>query len=252
MGKDIPKIIHYCWFGGKPLPDLAEKCIASWRKYFPDYEIKQWDESNFDVDIIPYTKDAYASKRYAFVSDYARFWILYRFGGIYFDTDVEVIRSMDDIISSGPFMGCENASVKGAAPNFLGAAPGLGLGVNPGLGLYREFLEMYEGLSFINSDGSQNVKTIVEYTTDILVKHGLKNTPEIQSVAGVKIYPNDYFCPIDYKTKKLIITDNTRSIHHYAESWLPAKAKLFNVVTSIFGIKFSKRCAKVYNRFMHK
>ena len=103
----IPKIIHYCWFGRNPLPPLAEKCIASWREFLPDYEIKEWNEDNFDVNIIPYTADAYNAKKYAFVSDYARFWILYKYGGLYFDTDVEVIKSMDDIVERGPFMGCE-------------------------------------------------------------------------------------------------------------------------------------------------
>lgn len=103
----IPKIIHYCWFGRGPLPELAQKCIASWKKYLPDYEIKEWNEDNFDVNIIPYTAEAYQAKKYAFVSDYARFWIMYHYGGIYFDTDVEVIRPMDDIVANGNFMGFE-------------------------------------------------------------------------------------------------------------------------------------------------
>lgn len=101
---NIPTVIHYCWFGGKPLPALAVKCIESWKKYLPDYEIKRWDESNFDVNLIPYTQQAYEAKKYAFVSDYARFWILYKYGGLYFDTDVEVIKPMDDLIAAGPFM----------------------------------------------------------------------------------------------------------------------------------------------------
>ena len=100
----IPKVIHYCWFGRNPLPPLAIKCIESWKKFLPDYEIKGWNEDNFDVNIIPYTQEAYQAKKYAFVSDYARFWILYKYGGIYFDTDVEVIRPLDDIIARGPFM----------------------------------------------------------------------------------------------------------------------------------------------------
>ena len=104
----LPKTIHYCWFGEAPLPKSAQKCIASWKKFFPDYEIKQWDESNYDVDKIPYISEAYKAKKYAFVSDYARFDILYHFGGIYFDTDVEVIRPFDDILDNSPnFMGCE-------------------------------------------------------------------------------------------------------------------------------------------------
>ena len=113
MKGKIPKVIHYCWFGRNPLPKMAVKCIASWRKFLPDYEIKEWNEDNFDVNIIPYTKDAYADGKYAFVSDFARFWILYRYGGVYFDTDVEVIKPMDDIIGRGPFMGLEIAGRDG-------------------------------------------------------------------------------------------------------------------------------------------
>ena len=126
----IPKIIHYCWFGGKPLPESARKYIASWRKYFPDYEIKEWNENNFDVNIISYTAEAYKARKYAFVSDFARFWILYHHGGLYFDTDVEVIGSFDDIIARGPFMGCESG-LRPMEGDSLLVAPGLGLGVNP-------------------------------------------------------------------------------------------------------------------------
>lgn len=135
----IPKIIHYCWFGRNPLPELAQKCIASWKKYLPDYEIKEWNEDNFDVNIIPYTAEAYAQKKYAFVSDYARFWILHKYGGIYFDTDVEVIRPIDDIIARGNFMGFETDPnpAKGDASEGS-VAPGLGLGVAPGLGIIEK------------------------------------------------------------------------------------------------------------------
>lgn len=152
----IPKVIHYCWFGRNPLPSLAVKCIESWKKYFPDYEIKEWNENNFNVNIITYTQEAYERKKYAFVSDYARFWILYHYGGLYFDTDVEVIKPMNDIIVKGPFMGCEKdvdkqeSTVSSAIPSLgLGVNPGLGLGVGPGLELYGELLRLYDGLHFI-------------------------------------------------------------------------------------------------------
>lgn len=223
--KEIPKIIHYCWFGKNPLPNTAIKCIESWKKFFPDYEIKEWNEDNFDVNVIPYTAQAYAAKKYAFVSDYARFWILYNYGGLYFDTDVEVIRPMDDIVSKGPFMGCEKPYVEGVKPNKLGVAPGLGLGINAGLGLIKEILDEYETFCFINTDGSLNLTTIVEYTTNILCKHGLKNTPEIQLVAGCYIYPSDYFSPKNVDTRELAITENTRSIHHYDASWASKASK---------------------------
>ena len=103
----IPKIIHYCWFGGNPLPESAKKCIASWRKFLPDYQIKEWNEDNFDVNSIPYTQEAYEAKKYAFVSDYARFWILYKYGGLYFDTDVEVIKSFKELLENEAFAAFE-------------------------------------------------------------------------------------------------------------------------------------------------
>ena len=223
----IPKIIHYCWFGGNPLPELAQKCIASWRKYLPDYEIKQWDESNFDVNIIPYTAEAYKQKKYAFVSDYARFWILYKYGGIYFDTDVEVIRPMDEIIAKGNFMGFEKDHKLGDA---ISVAPGLGLGVNPGLGLIQELLEYYQNLQFTFNPNGKDQVTIVGITTDILLKHGLKYVPGIQNVADVTIYPSEYFCPINITTKRLHITKNTCTIHHYAASWMDKSFSLKDMV----------------------
>lgn len=238
----IPKVIHYCWFGGNPLPELALKCIASWKKYLPDYEIKEWNEDNFDVNSIPYTREAYKAKKYAFVSDYARFKILYEHGGLYFDTDVEVIRPIYDIIGRGPFMGCE-LDVDGATA--LAVAPGLGLGVNPGLGLYAEILEMYGGLSFLNKNGSYNQKTVVAYTTEILCKNGLKQTPGIQECAGVWIYPKEYFCPLDYLSKKLTLTENTRTIHHYSGSWITSGQRLYKKVEDLVGKKVARFIAKL-------
>lgn len=224
----IPKVIHYCWFGGNPLPKSAQKCIASWKKYLPDYEIKEWNESNFDVNIIPYTAEAYKAKKFAFVSDYARFWILYKYGGLYFDTDVEVIKNMDDIIAKGPFMGCENEAKADATPAQLSVAPGLGLGVNPGLDLYGEILEDYKTSHFITASGELDFKTIVDRTTEVLCKYGLQNTSKIQEVAGVLIYPKEYFCPKDYISGKLNVTCNSYCIHWYGASWVPKSRKLKN------------------------
>ena len=175
----IPKIIHYCWFGGKSLPESAKKCIASWKKYLPDYEIKEWNESNFNVNIIPYTAEAYRAKKYAFVSDYARFYILYKYGGLYFDTDVEVIRNMDDIIARGPFMGCEGEAkqpMNGTRDKAttLGVAPGLGLGVNPGLGLYKEIIDIYKQKSFLKKMGCQGMILWFILQQDCYVRKVLK------------------------------------------------------------------------------
>ncbi|WP_455665411.1 glycosyltransferase family 32 protein [Phocaeicola sp.] len=232
----IPKIIHYCWFGRNPLPPLAVKCIESWKKYFPDYEIKEWNEDNFNINIIPYTKEAYERKKYAFVSDYARFWILYHYGGLYFDTDVEVIKPMGGIIAKGSFMGCETDMNKSGAIA-LAVAPGLGLGAYPALGLYSELLQLYAGLHFIKESGRLNLKTVVDYTTEVLCSHGLKNISEIQYVAGVWVYPKEYFCPIDYVTKRKSITNNTCSIHHYAASWVTPWQVLKDRVKRIIGYR---------------
>ena len=242
----IPKIIHYCWFGGKPLPELAVKCIASWKKYLPEYEIKEWNESNFDVDIIPYTSEAYKAKKYAFVSDYARFWILYKYGGIYFDTDVEVIRPLDDIIARGPFMGCEKEIKIGPVQEFV--APGLGLGVYPNLGFYNEILKYYSHLSFIKKDGSYNQATVVEHVTGLFVQHGLKFVNEIQECSGIYIYPKEYFCPLDYKTGKLYITENTYTIHHYMASWHTKGQKMYILFKNVFG----ENLAQVISKFLKK
>lgn len=227
----IPKIIHYCWFGNNALPELAKKCIASWKKYLPDYEIKEWNERNFDINIIPYTEEAYNQKKYAFVSDYARFWILYHYGGLYFDTDVEIIKSMDKIIERGSFMGCENVAtaknkVDTSPGSELGVNPGLGLGTNAGNDLYKEILDMYSKKHFLLPNGVMNQVTIVKYTTQLLCTKGLTSTNDIQQVAGIWIYPKEYFCPKDYATGKLRITPNTVSIHHYSETWFPWYMKL--------------------------
>lgn len=218
----IPKIIHYCWFGGNPLDAKSQKCIASWKKHFPDYEIKEWNEQNFDINSCQYAREAYQSKKWAFVSDYARFKILYEYGGLYFDTDVEVIKNFSPILEKGAFMGCERK----ATDSCMSVAPGLGLGVNPGLGLYKEIIDDYEQSSFYRKDGSLNLYTIVERTTDILNKHGLKNINIIQEIAGITIYPKEYFCPINIDTGKLEITENTYSIHHFAGSWVSKESKL--------------------------
>lgn len=241
----IPKTIHYCWFGRKELPPLAKRCIESWKKYLPDYEIREWNEDNFDVNAIKYTAEAYKAKKYAFVSDYARFWILYHHGGVYFDIDVEVIRPLDDIVAKGNFMGCENIHKDGASPMSMNVAPGLGLGVEPHHHLFQEIMETYKTLSFVNPDGSYNCKTIVAYTTELLCRHGLQNTDEIQYCADFWIYPKDYFAPINVIDGKLNITSNTRTIHHYAQTWVsPFHRTMRNILLKLGGGKIKALITK--------
>jgi len=180
----IPKTIHYCWFGHNPLPDLAVKCIASWRKFLPDYEIWEWNEDGsapqtraladkymrFDINVIPYTAEAYLAKKYAFVSDYTRFWILYNYGGIYFDSDVEVIKNMDAILSAGPFMACET---NGSDTTTATINPGLGIYASSNNAFYEEILNMYSKMHFLKEDGTQNMTIVVYYVTKLLSKYGL-------------------------------------------------------------------------------
>ena len=237
----IPKIIHFCWFGNNPLPPLALKCIESWRRFLPEYTIIQWSENAinatqtdgssapdevrvFDVNKIPYTEEAYKAKKYAFVSDYARFDVLYQFGGLYFDTDVELIKPINDIVEQGNFMGCESDLNMGAKK--LTVAPGLVMGVNKEDCFIKKLIGLYNNLSFIDKEGNVILnKTIVDYTTEMFENEGMKNITGVQKVAGYNIYPAEYFCPINAITKRLHITDNTRSIHHYAASWVNTSYK---------------------------
>ncbi len=237
----IPKVIHYCWFGGNPLPEDALRCIASWKKYFPDYEIKEWNESNFDVNSCPYIKGAYEEKKYAFVSDYARFWVLYKEGGLYFDTDVEVIKNMDHIVAQGSFMGFEKslATQDAKSDEPLGINAGLGMGAEANMPLLKELLDLYESKdSFTFNEG-----TIVHHTTAMLKKYGFVNEHKFQDVAGFKLYPADYFCPMDSTTGLVDLTENTVSIHHYSCSWVDQKSLSFrlhllkNKMIRIFGPK---------------
>lgn len=240
----IPKMIHYCWFGGKPLPKSALKCIDSWKKFFPDYEIKEWNESNYDVRKISYTAEAYDAKKYAFVSDYARFDILNQYGGVYFDTDVEVIKSFDDILVNGSFMGCE---IDGGEKE-INVAPGLGIAANPGLGIYKDILDFYTTQHFLNADGTINTETVVKKTTTILINHGLKNIKGIQKVDSITIYPREYFNPLHDNTGVLAITDNTHSIHWYSKTWIDPKVKLRSRLTRLFHRYFGEDCFALLKR----
>lgn len=222
----IPKKIHYCWFGGAPLGENEKRCIESWRTYLPDYEIIRWDESNTDLNCCDYVHEAYCQEKWAFVSDFVRFQVLYAEGGIYFDTDVELIKSIDDILEQGSFMACERdgdgvCRDEGAPYNEgIKVAPGLGFAVEPGDMICEKMLESYSHAHFELADGELDQKTVVERLTDILLDEGLKQNDGLQEVVGLTIYPADFFNPKDYGTGKINITENTRAIHHFAGSWL--------------------------------
>lgn len=217
----IPKTIHYCWFGGKPKPKSVLRCIDSWKMYCSDFEIKEWNEQNFDVNRNPYTRDAYQAGKYAFVSDVARFWVLYHEGGVYFDTDVEVIRPIDTLIERGPFMGWERADSFGN----IYVAPGLGLAAPKGFLLYQEILDEFAKLSYYLENGKWNTYTMIPMVTDLLKGKGLQIDGSLQTIDGLTIYPADYLCPMDSLTGKIIKTENTYTIHHYSMSWLPKQTQ---------------------------
>lgn len=235
----INKTIHYCWFGGGELPPSAIKCIDSWKKYCPNYRIIRWDESNFDYLKCEYSREAYEKGMWAFVSDYARFVVIYEFGGLYFDTDVELIKSIDDIVDKGPFMGCQLR--KG-----IEIAPGLGIGAPKGFELYKEIIDYYNKQHFINKDGSLNRITVVDRLTKLFKNYGFKGSGEVETVRGVNIYPPEYFCPMDIYTNEMVITDNTRSIHHFDASWLSEVDKAILFRTRKVEEKYGKVVAKIY------
>lgn len=211
----IPKTIHYCWFGGNPLPELAKKCIASWKKYCPDYEIVEWNESNFDVDCCDFVREAYKAKKWAFVSDYARLDVVWRYGGIYLDTDVELIRSPDDLLQRGRgFFGCERVG---------SVASGLGFACEKGEPLLKEMMEIYHGLTFSLEEMADFACPLIN--TSVLKKHGYEEKEALQEINGIKILPTEYLCPENMWTGEVKYTDKTVSIHHYAASWQSAGSR---------------------------
>lgn len=215
---EIPHIIHYCWFGDKPLPGSAIKCIESWKRFFPGWEIRRCDESNFDVNQCQYTQQAYAVGKYAFVSDYARFFLLYKYGGVYFDTDVEVVKDFGEILSNGPYMGYETNPDADKLP-YGHVNPGLGMGATPQMSIIKKILEHYHNIGFLDTTGNQLPGTVVAHTTQILRENGLKPNMARQVVSGIKIWPEEVFNPLDDATGKLRLTPRTCSIHWYTKSW---------------------------------
>lgn len=223
----IPKIIHYCWFGGNPEPEDVKRCIASWRKFLPDYEIKRWDETNYDITRCKYMSDAYKERKWAFVSDYARVDIVHQYGGIYLDTDVEVVRSFDELLHERMFCGFESRDPKGYKKGHkveMSVNLGLGYGAEKGHPILRDIQDLYQTLNFYNEDGSLNLIACPRYQTQILCKHGLIPNNETQRFDGGIAYSPEYFCPQSNITDEMLcLTDNTYSIHHFTITWAPKK-----------------------------
>lgn len=242
----IPKIIHYCWFGGKELSDDAKKYIESWKKFCPDYEIKEWNETNFDVTVVPYVAEAYKEKKWAFVSDYARLYALKEFGGIYLDTDVEIVKSLDEFLNNKAFIGAESKySVCTAV-----------IGAEKSAAFIDELLGLYDGIHFTNGktiDTMPNSKRIYNYLEKMYAYSTGDNPIYLNKCT---LYPMDFFSPINCYTYKQEITTNTHCIHRFAGTWKSKdeiylnKAKAIitriigedcrNKLKSIFGVKENK------------
>ena len=224
----IPKIIHFCWFGDKKMPRMARKCLNSWKKYCPDYEIKLWNEENFDLDTNKYVREAYEAKKWAFITDYARLYIVYHYGGIYLDTDVELIKPLDSLLNYNAFFGIESTQNKCIAT-------GLGFGAEKGYSIVKEIMEQYENISFKLNDGTYDMTPCPDRNTLVFEKYGYDHSDKCKNIDGVQILSSEYMCPKDFKTNKLNITKNTLSIHHFDGSWQPFSTKIKCFIANLIG-----------------
>lgn len=236
----IPKKIHYCWFGKGEKPKLVLKCIESWKKYCPDYEIVEWNEENFDIENNLYCKQAYEMKKYAFVSDVARAQALYYYGGIYMDTDVEVLKSLDDLLEEHCVLGFEEGDY--IATSFMAS--------EKKHELFKEFCEYYDQVAFIDANGILRMNTNVEKITQMLLKRGLiQENKEQKLISEIHVYEKEYFSPYDYINCIYEYTENSFCVHHFYVSWMPVqtrvKKKIKSCVVKVIGknnmVKLRKR-----------
>lgn len=238
----IEKKIHYIWFGRNPLPKLAIKCIESWKKNCPDYEIIEWNEDNFDISCNQYVKQAYENKKWAFVSDYVRLYVLYHYGGVYMDTDVEVLKSLDGYLHHKAFSGFESYD---RIPTGIIAA-------EKGNKDIKALLDEYEDRQFVKEDGSLDLTTNVTTITNYFVKKNIVLNNTYQDIDGFVFYPSDYFCPKDSVTKVLKITNNTVTIHYFDGSWVPKSRKIKQKILNFLGDDVTRVLVKIKSVVMHR
>lgn len=241
----IPKVIHYCWFGKNPKSELIEKCIDSWKKFAPDFEIKEWNESNVDFSKYIYAEQAYASKKYAFVSDVVRFDVLYKYGGIYLDTDVELIKTIDEYLENNLFFGYDQKGL---------IATGLIMGSEAEHILLKKICDYYKENPFFLTNGRPNMTTVVTIVSDILVENNIKLNGNYYKDDLVTLYPAKLFDPYDFENNKMRLTENTVSIHHYASSWKSASDmriyKIGMLVKKLVGKSLYEKIARMKHRIL--
>ncbi|GAF66996.1 glycosyl transferase [Bacillus sp. TS-2] len=213
----IPKIIHYCWFGSQEKPKMVQQCMDSWKKQLPTYQFKEWNEENFNINVNQYVSQAYAAKKFAFVSDYVRVYALYHEGGIYLDTDVEVFQSFDPLLKHHSFWGFEQE-------HFIATST---IGSVKGNQWFKAFLDMYDRMPFLLNDGSYNELTNVALITKKLEEEGLVRDGQFQELKDIGVfYPQEYFSPYDYINCRNLSSEKTYTLHHFHKSWLPLTARL--------------------------
>ena len=235
----IPKIIHYCWFGGNPLPNSAKKCIESWKKYCPDFIIMEHNEDNYDISKYPYMKEAYDAKKWAFVSDVARLDVLYHYGGIYLDIDVELLRPIDHMLTGAGFMGFEDMKQ---------VASGLGMASEKNSRIVELLLSDYDGLHFIDENGDMDLTPCPVRNTQKLLEIGLVPNGLFQKIDGFTFYPRTVLSPMEYTSGRLKFkTKDTVSIHHYAASWQSESFHRDKQINYIFGTRIGGVINKLRN-----
>lgn len=212
----IPHVINYVWFGGGKHSKLQKKCMKSWKKFCPDYEIKRWDESNFDITSAPlYVRQAYEAKKWAFVSDYVRVKVLYERGGLYFDTDTEVLKDISHLMENNAFIAFEHSGMVTTGVS----------GCCKGDKLYGELLETYNNREFYDKDGNMNTIVTGEYTTEVFLKHGLITDGKEQMVENWKVYPFTFFYPVKVINNNTYYTEDTCIVHWFEGTWFPDEYK---------------------------
>ena len=241
----IPKKIHYCWFGGNQKSELIQKCIESWKKYAPDYDIIEWNENNYDIDKIKYSKQAYEAKKYAFVSDVARFEILFNEGGIYLDTDVELIKPIDAFLENHLFMGYDQKGL---------IASGLIMGAEKNNPILMDIIKYYKVNCFLLENGRPNSTTVVTIVSDILKRQKIELDGKYREKDGITLYPWEVFDPYDYEHDKMKISEHTVSIHHYAASWKNSKDNFVYLIgrciKRVVGDKLYDKIARFKHRIL--
>ena len=245
----IPKIIHYCWLSGDPIPVPLQKYMKSWKTYLPEYEFWLWNFDRFDINSSVWVQEAFQAKKYAFAADYIRCYALYNYGGIYLDMDVEVLKPFDDLLDLPYFIGMEDSAA---------AIEAAIMGAQKGHPLFQKTMEYYTNRHFVKSDGNYDTRPLPQIMRQI-IDENFQYTKILSmsdfargSYRNICLFPQDYFSPKSYKTKKIHLTENTYTIHHFVAGWHGCKEQLYRCVESVLGIGLHIYCLYAIKDFLSK